>query len=589
VTNADAARIFYEVANLLEIKGADAFRVNSYRRVARTLEDLPVEVSELAAGGKLDALPAVGKTSAARLTELLSTGRLALRDELTAEVPETLLELLRIPSLGPKKVAMLWKERGVTTIAELESAIADGRLAGLKGLGDKSIEKLREGIAFLKRVAGRTRLGVAWAVAQRIRDAVRAMPGVTRAEHAGSLRRGAETVGDLDLLCVADDGAAVTHEFTQIPGVSRVLAAGETKASVLYEYRTSGEIQCDLRVVPAGSFGAAWQYFTGSKEHNVRLRERAVKRGWTLNEYALTDEQTGAVIAAAEEAEIYAALGLPHIPPELREDRGECELAEVPADLLTLRDIRGDVHMHTVASDGRNTIEEMVVAALARGYEYICITDHSPSSVIANGLKPDRLLRHIEHVRNVAERLRRGAAAGGSEAARRFTLWVGAEVDIHADGSLDYADDVLARLDFVVASIHAGMGTDIRHNTERALSAIGNPYVNLLAHPTGRLINKRDAMPLDIEAIAREAARTGTALEINASEYRLDLKDQHARLARDLGATICINCDAHSTEQLDQMRFGVATARRAWLRRGEVLNARTAEAVAAFVRAKRAR
>jgi len=575
MTNADVARVFREIADLLEIGGDSGFRINSYRRVARTIGDLPNEVADIAARGELGKLPGVGKASAEKIATLLETGRLSLREELGKKVPESLLELLGIPGMGPKKVALLYHERGIESLDALSRAIASNQLDGMKGFGAKSIAAMREGIEFLKRSAGRTRIGAAWPTAELLRACVAEMPGVQRVEHAGSLRRGRETVGDLDLLCVGADGRGIVQCFTEYPGVSRVLASGGTKGSVLVGLGQGREIQVDLRVVPAESFGAAWQYFTGSKEHNVRLRERAVKRGWTLNEYALSEADGGKVIASKTEEEIYAALDLPWIVPELREDRGELDLREPIDDLLTLEDIRGELHMHTTASDGKHTIEQMVQAARERGYKYVCITDHSQSSVIANGLKPSRLLRHIEAVRKV-----------GSES-RGMKVWVGAEVDILADGSLDYEDELLAQLDFVVASVHFGMGKDIEHNTQRTIAAIRSPYVNVIAHPTGRLINKRDAMPIDIEAIAKEAARTGTALEINASSYRLDLRDQHARVARDLGATLCINCDAHHREHFKQMRFGVQTARRAWLRKQDVLNTRGAAEVAEFVRAKR--
>ncbi|QOJ15719.1 MAG: DNA polymerase/3'-5' exonuclease PolX [Planctomycetia bacterium] len=574
MTNAEAARAFEEIADLMEIKGEEPFRVNSYRRVARTLEDLAVELTDVAARGELASLPGVGKASAEKLDELLRTGRIALRDELTREVPATVLELLRVPGLGPKKAALLWRERGVTSLAELKSCIESGRLADLRGFGKKSIDQIRQGISFIESSAGRARLGWAWSVAERVADELRRIPGVARVEQAGSLRRGCETVGDLDLLCIADDGAAVVDAFTKITGVEAVLAHGPTKGSIRLTPEAGKSIQVDLRVVPADSFGAAWQYFTGSKQHNVRLRERAVKRGWTLNEYGLTEGER--VLASRSEQEIYAALGLPWIPPELREDRGELDLTEVPPDLLSLDMIRGDLHMHTTASDGRASIAEMAQAALQRGYQYIAITDHSQSSAVAGGLKPDRLLQHIADVRRVARDF------------PKLTLLAGAEVDILSD-RLDYPDELLAQLDWVVASIHFGMGHDIEANTRRALLAIQSPYVNVLAHPTGRLINKREAMPLDIDAVSRAAARTGTALEINASAYRLDLRDVHARLARDNGATICIDTDAHAVEQLDQMRFGVLTARRAWLRRDDVLNTRPIEAIRAFVTARRPR
>jgi len=575
MTNADIARVFEEVADMLEIKGEDPFRVNSYRRVARTIGELSTDAALLAARGELESLPGVGKGSAAKIRELLDTGKLTLREELAREVPQSLLRLLEIPGLGPKKAATLWRERGIDSLERLKTALEAGGLEELKGFGRKTVEQLREGLDFIQRSAGRTRLGDAWPVAETFRQAVAGMPGVRRVEHAGSLRRGRETVGDLDLLCIADDGPGAIRGFTRLAGVKKVLAAGDTKASVLVEWSAGREIQIDLRVVPPESFGSAWQYFTGSKEHNVRLRERAVKRGRTLNEYGLADAKSGRVVASRTEEEIYAALGLPWIPPELREDRGELELEEIPADLLTLDDIRGDLHVHTVASDGRNTIEEMALAARRLGWKYICITDHSQSSTIANGLDEQRLRRHVRDIRRAAERT------------RGITIWAGAEVDILADGALDYSDEVLAELDFVIASIHAGLGKDPETNTRRTLAAMRNPYVNMIGHPTGRMIQVREAMGLDIEAICREAARTGTALEINANHYRLDLRDQHIQIARRCGAMLCIGCDAHGPDGFEQMRFGVMTARRAGTLRGEVLNTRTARQIEAFVRAKR--
>ena len=495
MTNADIARVFDEIADMLEIKGEDAFRVNSYRRVARTIGDLATDINDVAARGELATLAGVGKSSAAKIQELLDTGRLAMREALAREVPESILELLQIPGMGPKKVAVLWHARGVDSLEALKAAIRDGRLDDLKGFGKTTVTKIADGIEFLQRAAGRTRLGNAWPVAQRLRETVAGMKDVRRVECAGSLRRGRETVGDLDLLCVADNGKRVIDAFTQISGVTKVLAAGETKASVLVEWRSARELQVDLRVVPEESFGAAWQYFTGSKEHNVRLRELAVKRGWTLNEYSLSDAKTEKVIASREEADIYKTLGLPWIPPELREDRGEFDLKEIPPDLLTLEDIRGDLHLHTVASDGKNTIEEMAEAARALGWKYICITDHSGSSTIANGLDAKRLRRHIADVHKAGEKV------------HGIRIWAGSEVDILADGSLDYDDKLLAELDFVVASIHAGLGKDMETNTQRTLAAIRNPHVNMIGHPTGRMINARKPMALDMQAICKEAAK----------------------------------------------------------------------------------
>jgi len=575
MTNADVTRAFNEIADLLEIKGEDAFRINSYRRVARTIADLALDIGDVAARGDLGKLSGVGKSSALKIQELLETGHIALRQELVGEVPESLLKLLDVPTIGPKKVAVLWKERGVESLEGLKAAIQGGQLEGLKGFGARTVEQMLRGIEFLERSAGRTRMGEAWIAGGQLRTAVQAMPGVKRVEHAGSLRRGRETVGDLDLLCVADDGTRIITEFTKLPGVTQVLASGNTKGSVLVEVQRGGALQVDLRVVPEESFGAAWQYFTGSKEHNVRLREMAVKRGWSLNEYGLKSGKE--VLAAQTEEEIYAAMDLPWLPPELREDRGELALDAVPDDLLSAVHIRGDLHMHTTTSDGRNSVEELAAAAQQQGWEYICITDHSRASAIANGLDEKRLREHMQTVRAAAKRI------------RGITVWIGTEVDILVDGTLDYPDELLAELDFVIASIHAGMSGDAEANTRRTLAAIENPYVNCIGHPTGRLINERAAMTLDMEAICKAAARTGTALELNANYYRLDLKDQHARLARELGALVAVNTDSHSVDQFEQMRFGVTTGRRGWLRKGDVLNTRSAKDIAAFVAAKRKR
>lgn len=569
--NADVARVFHEIADLLELGGEDSFRVTSYRRAGRAIDDLATDITTVAAAGELTTIPGIGKAIAEKINELLATGRVRVREELGASVPPALLQLLRIPGMGPKKVALVWRECGVTSLEELRSCIERGGLANLKGFGQKSIDQIRQGITFVESSTGRAKLGWALPLARELRQRIATFPGVQAVEYAGSLRRGAETVGDLDFLCVAADGPATITHFSMLPGVRQVLASGPTKGSILLEPQPGRAIQVDLRVVPADSFGAALQYFTGSKEHNVKLRELAVRRGWSLNEYALTEGER--VIASRSEQDIYAALGLPWIPPELRESRGEFTVRETPP-LIELADIRGDLHMHTDASDGKATIVEMVQAARARGYEYICITDHSQSSVIAGGLKPERLLEHVENVRRVAAQF------------PDITVWCGAEVDILQD-RLDYPDELLARLDWVVASVHFGMGHDLEANMRRALLALRNRHVNLLAHPTGRMISKREGMPLDLDALTREAARTGTALEINASANRLDLKDVHARLAQQNGALLCIDTDAHSTGQLEQMSLGVITARRGWLRKEDVLNTRSAAEVREFVQRKR--
>jgi DNA polymerase (family X) len=573
MTNTDVARAFNEIANLMEIKGEDTFRVSAYRRVARAVATLGTDINKVAEQQELETLEGVGASSAARINELLQTGHLALRAELLAEVPETLLKLLDVPTLGPKKVAQLWRERDVTSLDTLKAAVQEGRLDGLRGFGAKSLEHILRGIAFLEQSAGRTRLGDAWQVATRIRSALMEMKGVRRVARAGSLRRGCELVGNVDLICVADKAEQIIRRFTQLSGVVSVVSAEATKGSILVEIYPGHNLQVDLHVVPEKSFGAAWQYFTGSKTHNNRLRELAARRGCTLNEYGLTAGYR--VLASRTEEEIYKELCIPWMPPELREDRGEFSISEVPDDLLAIEHIRGDLHMHTTESDGRNSLEEMVAAAKSRGYEYVCITEHSQSSAIANGLSIERLRAHIRTIRALARQH------------PRFTIWIGAEVDILSSAKLDYPDSVLAELDFVIGSIHTGLGHDIRANTRRTLAAIRSPYINCIGHPTGRLLNERDAMPLDIEAICAEAARTGTALELNANAYRLDLSDHNTRVARDLGATVAINTDAHSVDQFEQMHLGVLTARRAWLRDHDVLNTRTAREVATFVARKR--
>lgn len=553
----ELADIFSQIADLLEIKGESSFRVNSYRRTARLMKDLTQDVESLAREGKLEDLEGVGKSTAEKIAEYLSTGKMSLHQELLSEMPAGLPALLNIPGLGPKKIAHAWKELGVTCLDDLKRVIENGQLASLKGMGEKSVKQIAEGIEFAAKSAGRTPLGLARELADELVAALRGVKGVRRVETAGSLRRGCETIGDLDLLCEGDDGAAIIQAFTKLPQVTRVLASGDTKGSVLVPRRDCIEIQVDCRVVPTESFGAALQYFTGSKEHNIRLRERAVKKKWKLNEWGLFDGDKR--LAGADEEGIYRKFGLPWIPPEQREDRGEFE-RDALEPLIELSDIRGDLHMHTNASDGVDDAETMARAAAALGYEYIAITDHSKSSAIANGLSIDRMWRQIEKIRELNGRL------------KTITVLVGCECDILADGELDYPDKLLAACDFVVASVHAAQRQDRAKVTARVLRAMDNPHVTLLGHPTGRLINRREPMDLDMEAVIAKAVETHTALELNASWQRLDLKDIHLRMARDAGAKLCIDTDAHATVQLEQMKLGIITARRGWLRKGDVLN-----------------
>ncbi|UCD27884.1 MAG: DNA polymerase/3'-5' exonuclease PolX [Planctomycetota bacterium] len=557
--NREIAIIFDEIADLLEITGGDRFRINSYRRVSRIIDELPESVADLLEKGKLQKIPGIGKGTIDRIQEYLSKGKISTHQELLTSVPAGLLDLLRIPSLGPKKAHTLHQELGVKDIDSLQKAIAKGKVEKLDGFGKKSVEKILEGIEFLERSAGRTPLGIARPVAEILAQTVAEFAGVKKVEIAGSVRRGKETIGDLDLLCVAADGFKTIKTFTKIRGVTEVVAAGKTKGSVVVANPLGGEIQVDLRVVSKESLGAALQYFTGSKEHNVRLRELAINKGWKLNEYGLFKGDE--MIAGKDEAGIYKKLGLKFIPPELREDRGEIECKGNLPDLIGLDDIQGDLHVHCTASDGRNTVEQLAAAAQKRGYKYIGITDHSKSSAIANGLSADELLESVENIRKVNKKLKGVAVLAGTE------------VDILADGSLDYPDKVLAKLDWVIASIHSAQGQGRDRITKRSIAALENPYVHALGHPSGRLLGQRDAMDLDWEKVISKAAQTNTALELNCSWQRLDLNDLHVRQAMEAGCWIVICTDAHDIEQLGQIDYGIQTARRGWATKSRVLNA----------------
>lgn len=555
--NEDLAAVFDEIANLLEIQGEQIFRINSYRKTARTLRDLVEDVVVVAAEARLADLEGIGKATIEKINEFLTHGTISLHQELRASVPAGLIQLLQIPGLGPKKVSQMWKELEVVDVISLKAVIESGTLAKLKGMGAKTVENIIAGLTFTEKSSGRTPLGLALPLAEELAAQLKKVKGVRRVEVGGSLRRGCETIGDIDLLCASDNGAAIVEAFTKFPQVKKVLASGDTKGSVLVERRDGVDIQVDCRVVPDKSFGAALQYFTGSKEHNVRIREMAGKRKWKLNEWGLFDGEKQ--LAGKDEEAIYEKLGLPYFPPEMREDRGEFDLTESPR-LITLEDIRGDLHMHTEASDGTADAATMAAAAAELGYEYIAITDHSKSSVIANGLSIDRMWRQIEKIRQLNKRL------------DTIAVLVGCECDILPDGSLDYPDSVLTACDFVVASAHSAMKQERSKITGRVLDAMDNPYVTLLGHPTGRLINRREPMDLDMTKIVEKAAETNTALEVNASWQRLDMCDKHVRMATEAGVKVSIDTDSHSTAQLEQMRLGVLTARRGWLRPENVIN-----------------
>lgn len=554
----ELAGAFDRIADLLEITGSDAFRSNSYRRVSRVLKNLTDDIVVLKEASVIAEIPGIGKSTAAKIVEYLDTGTIGLLEELKSKLPPKLPDLLRIPGLGPKKIALFYRELDIGSLADLQAAIESGELSKLAGMGAKSVQKIAEGIEFLKSSSGRTAYGLALPIAEELADYLRTFGKIERLEIAGSLRRGCETIGDIDLLCACDDGEGLIKHFLAHPSCKRVLASGSTKGSMTVVVRDNQEIQIDLRVVPDESFGSALQYFTGSLDHNVRLRGLAQKKGLKLNEWGLFEGD--ASVAGQEEADIYAKLDLPHIPPELREDRGEFEPELVIADLIDRSDIRGDLHMHTTASDGKNSIVEMAEGAKALGYEYIAISDHSQSSAIANGLSVERMWEHIEAIR------------AADQATHGIKIFAACECDILADGSLDYPDEVLSACDLVVASIHFAMTRKKPSPTERTLAAIENPNVTIIGHPTGRLINRRPPMDLDIAAIIEAALRTNTALEVNSSWQRMDLKDVHVRMAVDAGVRIAIDTDAHSVGDLSRLHYGIQTARRGFVRKQDVVN-----------------
>jgi DNA polymerase (family 10) len=557
--NASISEIFSEMADIMEILGEDRFRINSYRKVARVIDDMPTDVEEMLATGKLAETPGIGKSSLAKIEEFIKTGKITAHQELLKNIPQTLLELLKIPGMGPKGVKAVYENLKVKSIADLKAAIETGKLAELAGFGDKKAAIIAKGIEFLAKSTGRIRLDQAFNAAAIVIDFLNGLPGVKKIEYAGSLRRCAEAIGDVDILVAAKDGKKIIDTFVGAEFVQEVLAAGDTKGAAIIK-TDNCPVHVDVRVVQQKSFGAAWQYFTGSKQHNVRLREIAVKAKLKLNEYGLFRGKK--MIAGETENEIYKKLGLDYVEPMLREDRGEIEAArkhKLP-DLVCLEDIKGDLHIHTTASDGSCEIEELVEAAKSKGYKYICITDHSPFVGIANGLSPARLAKQIEKIRKFNGRQ------------KDITVLVGSEVDILADGSLDYEDKLLAELDFVIGSIHSRMSGDRETLTKRVLKAMDSPYLNCIGHPTGRLIGEREPMDIDMQAVIRHAAETQTAMEVSSNPYRLDLKDVHCKMAVETGVKLVINTDTHRLHQLDYMPFGVATAARGWAAKADVLN-----------------
>ncbi len=568
--NPTMARLLSETADLMEIDGADSFRIRSYRRAADAAEQTTVDLMEAAKdSARLLEIPGIGKSMAANLQAIATTGTMPLREELLAKYGAGLLELLRLPSMGPKTVALLWDAAKIASIDQLAEAIDAGRLAGLPRMGTKQIEKLRKGIDDYRRSSGRFRIDVAEDAAQRIAAYLMAFPapagqGFERVTPAGSLRRGRETAGDLDLLvtgpaCAPENTAAAVEYVAAYPGIHDIIAKGENKVS----FHVVDGLQVDVRLLPAASYGAALQYFTGSKAHNVTLRQRALKMGYTLSEWSLARLDDESTVAAATEEEIYAALEMDWIPPELRENLGEIESAvkhELPR-LIEASDLRGDLHMHTTASDGINTIREMAEVAIACGYEYIAITDHSKNLAMINGLDEKRALEQIQRIREVDKQME-----------GRIRIFAGIEVDILGDGALDLEDEVLAQMDVVIASIHSRFDQSREETTARVLRAIENANVKILGHPTGRQLLRREPYALDLGAVLRRAAELGVAVEHNASPERLDLSDRDLRLAKELGCKIVINTDAHDARVLGKMEHGIRQLKRAWLGPQDVLN-----------------
>ncbi len=554
--NLAIARVLAEIGDLLEIKGENPFKIRAYRNAAETVAHEINGVAALSAAQRLE-LPAIGKDLAAKIGELVDTGAIRSHQDLLQEFPPTILDLLHLQGVGPKTVARLYGDLGVRTLEELEQAARDGRVRAMKGMGARKEALILEALEEQRRFVGRRLMAEAYDTAAALVAALREHAPAAEIAMVGSLRRGCETCGDLDILA-AGAPPSLMDTFTGYRLVERTLAHGDTKSSV----RLWGGFQADLRLVPRESLGAALQYFTGSKAHNIVMRDRAIQRGLKLNEYGLYRLEDNVRIAGEDEAGIYAALGLPLIPPELRENRGEFAAAEAGAlpRLVQLGDLQGDLHCHTTATDGRDDIEAMARAARAAGLRYLAVTDHSQALAMANGLNEARALAHARAVRDINNRL------------EGITLLAGIECDIRADGSMDLADGCLAELDIVIASIHSGFNQEPAEMTERILKAIACPWVDVLGHPLGRLILKREPHKADMTQVIHAAAAAGVALEINAQIDRLDLDDLHARQARDAGARIVIDSDSHGTGGFGALRWAVAVARRAWLSPGDVLN-----------------
>ena len=563
--NKAIAQVFYETADLMEVNADDSFRIRSYRLAAEALEGFPQQASELCDQPKvLLAIPGIGKTMVGHIQELCRTGKLGRHQELLDKYRPTMLELLKIQGLGPKTIALIWSAFQVSDLAGVEKLAREGKLRELPRLSEKSEQKILKAIEDYRRISGRFLLDQADRTAEKLTEHLKHIQGIEKITPAGSLRRGRETVGDLDVLitgpCSAnhEQRASLIEEILRFPGILQVLAKGDNKVS----FKLRSGMQVDVRLLPTESYGAAMQYFTGSKNHNVSLRQRALKMGYTLNEYGLFRLDNEKRVGGATEDEIYGALKLDCIPPEMRENCGEIELAaehKLP-HLITAKDLRGDVHMHTVETDGKCTIAEMAAAAKACGYKYMAITDHTKNLAFANGLDDKRALQHIARIHAASEEI------------SGVSILAGAEVDILPDGELDLSDDVLEQMDVVIASVHSAFNQEPQQMTDRLLRTLENKNVSILGHPTGRLLLRREAYRFDMDAVLKAALKNKVAMELNAYPDRLDLNDVHLRMARERGVKIVINTDSHHTSHLEKIKYGILQARRAWLTPADVLN-----------------
>ena len=572
MNNKQIVKVLEDIADFLELKGENVFKIRAYQKAARSIEQSSVELEQLVNEDRLKEVAGVGEAIAKKITELVTTGKLEYFEKLKAEFPPGISTLLEIPGIGPKTAMLLSNELGINSIEELEKAILEGKVAQLPRMGEKTAENILRHLQAVRHKDQRIPLGDAVNVVDGIFTRLRVIPGVKNLTPAGSLRRFKETVGDIDLIGTADNAETVIDSFVSLPMVREVLARGLTKASVIV---TRG-LQVDLRIVEHEAFGSLLQHFTGSKQHNIDLRERARRQGLSLSEYGITDIDTGKMETFLSEVAFYKRLGLQYIPPEIREGTDEIEKAAhgtIPR-LVEISDIKGELHVHSDWSDGRDTIESMVTEAKDHGYEYICISDHSVGRGIARGLNHERLEQQIQEINRIKQRI------------DGIQILTGMEVDIRADGSLDMPDEILERLDIVTASIHSGMEQTQEKITARIIKALENPNIDILAHPTGRLMPKREAMDIDMEAVFQTALRTGTVLEINAMPDRLDLKDTYIYRARQLGVALVINTDSHTTEHLSLIRFGVGTARRGWCEAKDILNTRPLHEIMKYIKSK---